>query len=115
MRLIFLHSFPEFLIFAYALFGTISVLGYGPQIWTLARSTGRSMSTPITTWLLWSCEAIIAFLYALVVLKDPLTSLFFGLDSLCSVTIVGLTIWNRFYRFPPEKQYDFAHEKTASQ
>jgi hypothetical protein len=99
MKLLLLYGFQDYLIIAYSLFGVISAIGYGPQIWTLIKSTGRSMSTPITTWLLWSVEAIVTTLYAIFILQDMITIAIVSVDLLAAISICGLTIYNRHYRF----------------
>lgn len=103
MKLLLLYSFEDYLIIAYSFMAAIAAFGYGPQIWTLIRSTGHSMSTPISTWLLWTTEAFVSFLYAIIILQDTITILVFGVDFLAALLIISLTIYNRYYRFgaPP--------------
>tara|TARA_R110002124_G_scaffold149220_1_gene315228 strand:- start:393258 stop:393614 length:357 start_codon:yes stop_codon:yes gene_type:complete len=102
MKFLLLYSLQDYLIIAYGFMAAIAAFGYGPQIWTLIKSTGRSMSTPISTWVLWSAEAVISFSYAAIVLQDLITSLVFGFDALAALTICGLTVYNRHYRFAPK-------------
>jgi hypothetical protein len=101
MKFLLLYSFQDYLIIAYGFMAAIAAFGYGPQIWTLIKSTGHSMSTPISTWVLWSVEAVISLSYAVFVLQDLITSLVFGFDALAALTICGLTIHNRHFRFGP--------------
>lgn len=101
MKFLFLYSFEGYLTILYSFMAAIAAFGYGPQIWTLIRSTGHSISTPISTWLIWASEAGVSFTYACVNLKDPITMLVFGIDFLAAATILGLTIYNRFYRYGP--------------
>ena len=70
MKVLLLHSFQDYLILAYSFMAAIAAFGYGPQIYTLIKSTGHSISTPITTWLLWTAEASVSFTYAIIVLRD---------------------------------------------
>jgi hypothetical protein len=104
MKVLLLHSFQDYLILAYSFMAAIAAFGYGPQIYTLIKSTGHSISTPITTWLLWTAEASVSLTYAIIVLRDPVTMLVFGVDFLAAFSIVALTIYNRYYRFgaPPK-------------
>ncbi|MDD9911921.1 MAG: hypothetical protein OXR68_00985 [Alphaproteobacteria bacterium] len=99
MKLLILMNFENYLLAAYAIMGTISMFGYIPQIWTLVRSTGRSMSTPISTWSLWTVDALVSFLYAIFILKNIPTITLVGLDLCAALLITGLTIYNRFFRF----------------
>ncbi len=99
MKLLILFSFEEYLLAAYALVGMVSAVGYGPQIWTLIVSTGRSKGTPISTWSLWAIEACVTFAYAIFILKNTATIILVGVDLLAAVIITILTIYNRFYRF----------------
>jgi hypothetical protein len=103
MKVLLLHSFQDYLIIAYSFMAAIAAFGYGPQIYTLIKSTGHSVSTPITTWLLWTAEACVSFTYAVIVLRDPVTMFVFGVDLVASFSIVSLTVYNRYYRFgsPP--------------
>jgi hypothetical protein len=101
MQFFLLHSMQDYLIIAYTFMGAVAAFGYGPQIWTLIKSTGHSMSTPISTWTLWSAQAIVAFAYAAIVLQDLIASLVFGVDMIAAMAICALTIHNRHYRFGP--------------
>lgn len=114
MKVLLLHSFQDYLILAYSFMAAIAAFGYGPQIYTLIKSTGHSISTPITTWLLWTAEASVSLTYAIVVLRDPVTTLVFGVDFLAAFSIVALTIYNRYYRFGvPPKAAQTIKVKTA--
>jgi|TARA_R110002126_G_scaffold13118_7_gene57148 hypothetical protein len=101
MKILLLHSFQDYLIIAYSFMAAIAAFGYGPQIYTLIKSTGHSISTPISTWLLWTAEACVSFTYAVIILRDPVTMFVFGVDFLASLIIVSLTVYNRSYRFGP--------------
>ena len=99
MRLLILLTMDDYITLAYSIMGVISCLGYAPQIWTLVVSKGRSLGTPISTWSLWGVEAIASLLYAVRLLKDPIVITFATIDVLAAFIIVGLTIYNRYYRY----------------
>lgn len=101
MPLFTLIGFEDYILAAYAIMGTISALGYIPQIWTLMKSTGRSMSTPISAWTLWTMEAFATFLYAVFILKDSPAMILVGINFLSALVITLLIIYNRYYRFKP--------------
>jgi hypothetical protein len=104
-----MYTFEDFLIVAYSFVALLAIIGYGPQIYLLWKSNGRSKSTPISTWLLWTFEAGVAFLYAIFILKDLLTICVFSIDLVAASAILGLTIYNRHYRFSgPQKQEESA-------
>lgn len=87
------------IITAYTVMGLISLLGYIPQIHTLIISTGLSKGVSIKTWTIWSLNQFTASIYAMTILHDPRVILIFGLSFLGNITILTLTIYNRYFRF----------------
>lgn len=114
MKILLFYSFQDYLAIAYSFMAAIAAFGYGPQIWTLIRSTGHSMSTPISTWLLWTTEASVSLTYAIVKLKDPVTIMVFAVDFLAAFSIVSLTIYNRYYRFGPPPAFSKQKQESAA-
>jgi len=89
----------EIISFAYTIMGLVSIIGYIPQIHTLAISTGLSKGVSIRTWIIWSLNQFTASTYAVTILHDPRVIMIFGLSFLGNIIILSLTIYNRYFRF----------------
>ena len=83
----------------FALTGFVSIVGYLPQLYTLLRSTGRSIAVSIHTWIIWTADSVIALLYGIFELQDTLYIAIVTFDVFGSGGILALTIYNRFFRF----------------
>ena len=85
------------------LFSTIVVVNtaaFVPQIYTLITATGRSMAVSIPSYLIWSYCACVAMLYGAFVLHDIMMTLANVFSKIGNLTVVALTVYNRYYRFP---------------
>ncbi|OQW53775.1 MAG: hypothetical protein A4S14_15565 [Proteobacteria bacterium SG_bin9] len=93
-------SFTTILTYLLGLNGVISICAYTPQIYKLITSTGRSEAVSIMSWLLWLWTGTVALCYAIFVLKDIPLIIVDTIGFIGVVAVLGLTIWNRYYRFP---------------
>ncbi len=99
-----MEGFIYFISITYAIVGAISIIGFWPQIKALLVSKTRSFSVSIKTWALWTFEAFIGLLYGMFILQDLLFLAIIAFDVLGSAVILGLTIYNRYFRFNNKTQ-----------
>jgi hypothetical protein len=81
------------IIFLYACAPIISTCGYLPQVVKIIRSTPAELKgISIRAWMLWLTNSIIAFLYGLVHLHDPLFLVVTGIGLFWVGLVLGLTV-----------------------
>ena len=89
----------EIIPLLYQLVAIISAIGYLPQIYNLIISTGKSLAISLTTWFIWLSSWLISLTYGILYIEDWRFILVASINVLGHVLIIGLTIYNRFYRF----------------
>ena len=83
---------------AYAAFGVIGALAFLPQLLVLYKDKTRSENISLSTWLMWSSQAIVFFLYALIVVqKTTMVLVTLSIAILCTACTLML-LYNRFGR-----------------
>lgn len=92
-----MESFAELL---YPLVSIISLSAFLPQIKTLLAATGPSRDIALSSWYLWTFASIVSLLYGVFKLQDMMFTVTTVLAVVMNVTIVGLVIYNRHFRFP---------------
>lgn len=108
---------------AYTAMGLVGIAAYAPQFFSMWRSREAALHAPLLTWLLWTVQTSVAFLYALLVNHDHLFIILTFLGM--SVTIACLTVllWQRYRRVataqivpftPPTPVNPQAPEKRAA-
>jgi hypothetical protein len=56
----------------YGAMGLVALAGYGPQVRALWTQPDLCEKTPLVTWILWSCQTVVFFLYAVIANGDPM-------------------------------------------
>jgi hypothetical protein len=77
------------LIFLYACTGIVSTIGYFPTVKDLLR---KKKSANIPSYIVWTLTGLIAFLYALFVVKNLLLEIVTGLSFLSCFVILLLAL-----------------------
>ena len=85
----------EIIIFLYSCTGIIALCGYIPQALRLYNNPLYSSGLSLQTWFIWGFCAIIALLYGLTVLKDPLFTSVAIIAALGHTVIITLIIRGR--------------------
>jgi hypothetical protein len=75
----------ELLIFAYASTAIIAVIGYWPTIRDLYR---KKPSANVSSYIIWTLDTGIVFLYSLFVVTDLLFRIVSGFNFVCCVIIL---------------------------
>jgi|TARA_A100001015_G_C14498484_1_gene522051 hypothetical protein len=89
----------ESLVFIYGISSAVAIAAYLPQIWKLITATGHSHAFSINAWALWCATSAVSFLYAAIIVGDPMllavTAAYFGGNSI----MLALIVYNRYIRF----------------
>lgn len=80
----------KILMIAYAATGIVATIGYLPTIKDLLLH--KKMSANIHSYIIWTSCATIVFLYSLFILPDLLFKIVSGLNFVCCLTILVLTL-----------------------
>ena len=83
----------------YPLVAIVSLLGYLPQIMALVRAKTSDDKISLQSWCTWVFTYCISMGYGIFHLKDPLfiANTVFGLSAI--LTVIGLVVYNRHFRF----------------
>lgn len=79
----------------YAFCGAAGFFGYLPQIWRLWKDDTKAASTSLTTWGWWCFASTVAFVYALIVNKDPAFILVACSNFVGCAAVFGLAVHRR--------------------
>ncbi|MFZ2587918.1 MAG: hypothetical protein WAZ18_07375, partial [Alphaproteobacteria bacterium] len=94
-----LETFHAILTFLFTGNAIISIFAYIPQIATLIQATGRSESVSISSWFLWFYTGMVGTFYSIFVLHDTPAIVVNIVSDVGIVTVLSLTIYNRYFRF----------------
>lgn len=92
---IFFTSLP----YLYQSVAVIGAIGYLPQIYTLAKAQDDCHDISLATWFIWISTWIISFLYGVFFLNDWRFLMIAGVNITGHIVVIGLTVYNRFYKF----------------
>lgn len=85
----------EFAITIFSISNCLRVIAYVPQILRVMRDREGATAVSCMTWLLFSLSHLSTVLYALLVISDWRMAVIFFANLLCSLTILGLTLYKR--------------------
>ena len=74
---------------------SVRVFAYLPQITSIARDRHGASAVSLTTWGMFTVSHLSTMAYGLLVVADPRMAAIFGVNALCSVAIVALTLHKR--------------------
>lgn len=74
---------------------TLRVFAYLPQIVKISRDTQGANAISYTTWALFGLSHLSTMAYAIWVVNDWRMAAVFAANTLCCITILGLTAWKR--------------------
>jgi uncharacterized protein with PQ loop repeat len=74
---------------------TLRVFAYLPQIVKISRDTHGADAISYTTWALFGLSHLSTMAYAIWVVSDWRMAAVFAANTLCCITILGLTAWKR--------------------
>lgn len=95
----------EILTAAYPLMGLVAMLAYGPQLKRFLTSTEACRHAPLSTWVLWTAQCFVFFLYALVVNGDRLFVFTqTGFFVVCGACLVALLYGRHGKRALPDRR-----------
>ena len=83
----------------YPLAGIAFIIGYIPQILTLMRAKSPPENISITSWVIWLVGSVLSLGYVHFHLSDFMMVATTLLTLSLSLTVLGLTIYNKSYRF----------------
>src|SRR5436190_1607490 len=92
-----MFDFVHILMVAYAIMGVVAIAGYVPQMLAFKRNPRLCQEAPMATWILWSVQTMVYFLYALVVNGDILFILACGFGMVATMLCLGFQLYGRFY------------------
>lgn len=88
--------FEQIIVFLYALAPIFSSLGYLPQIRKVLRAAPHEVrGISIQAWLLWFCNALVAVLYGVLRIHDPLFITVSSVSALWCALLISLTLWKQ--------------------
>jgi len=85
----------EIAIAIFAVSNSVRVVAYVPQIVRVARDRDGAAAVSCLTWLLFAVSHLSTVAYAVVVIDDWGMATIFGVNMLCCLFIIGLTIYKR--------------------
>lgn len=85
----------DVLMAAYAAFGFVGVAAFVPQLISLLRDTTRSENISVTTWLMWSAQVSVFFLYALFMVGDLVMVAIYACSMVVCNACTAALLWNR--------------------
>lgn len=85
----------DVLTFLYALVPIVGAVGWAPQIYRLARNPSLRPGMSLATWGVWALTGTVGLLYGLIVLKDPLVTFFYLVNTAGQVTIFTFAVLGR--------------------
>ena len=88
-------STVEIAVAIFAVSNCVRVVAYVPQIVRLARDREGAAAISCLTWVLFAVSNLSTVAYAVVVVDDWRMAAIFGVNMLCCLFIVGLTVYKR--------------------
>ncbi|MGY5450171.1 hypothetical protein ACVFI8_04420 [Agarivorans sp. MS3-6] len=80
----------------------VSILSFSPQIIRLMRTKGPAKDISFLSWIMFQCNAILAWSYTVFIVGDPLLSVTTSLVLIANLTMVSVLIYKRMkYREAP--------------
>jgi uncharacterized protein with PQ loop repeat len=83
----------------YPLVAVLALCGYIPQVIKLLRAKSRHDGMAIQSWLTWILNSTISLGYGIFHLKDALFITTVSITLISMITVVGLLVYNRYFRF----------------
>ncbi len=80
---------------AFTAFGALRIFSYLPQILRIAADKNGASAISYTTWLLWTGSNATTAAYAIVNLDDAYLAAVSGINTVCCVVVIGLTMAKR--------------------
>ena len=87
------------LTFMYSMVGVVGCIGFMPQIYKLIKATEHSDNMALSTWMVWSVTGAITVAYAFSVVQDSLFTAVAAINCLCTMMILSLGFYNKYFRF----------------
>jgi Na+/alanine symporter len=81
--------------YLFAFFNTLRIVSYVPQIYRVARDTRGASCISYLTWMLWTAANASTSFYAFANLGDLMLGLVHLLNTVCCLTVIGLTLFKR--------------------
>lgn len=88
-------SAVEIAVAIFAVSNSVRVVAYVPQIVRLARDREGAAAISCLTWVMFAVSNLSTVAYAVVVLDDWRMAAIFGVNMLCCLLIIGLTVYKR--------------------
>lgn len=88
-------NLPHVLTIAYGAMGAVALFGYLPQFIAFYKNPRLCAETPLTSWILWSCQTVVFHLYALVVNGDVMFIINTGAFMLATLACLGMQLHGR--------------------
>jgi hypothetical protein len=81
--------------YLFAIFNTLRIVSYLPQIYRVARDTRGASCISYLTWMLWTAANASTSFYAFANLGDLMLGLVHLLNTVCCLIVIGLTLSKR--------------------
>jgi hypothetical protein len=81
--------------YLFTFFNSLRIVSYLPQIYRVARDTQGASCISYMTWMLWTAANASTSLYAFANLGDLMLGLVTLLNTVCCLTVIGLTLFKR--------------------
>ncbi|MDP7141687.1 MAG: hypothetical protein QF692_02015 [Alphaproteobacteria bacterium] len=85
----------EFFTYIYPVVPLVGLIGFLPQMITLLKLSDVPKSISLMTWYIWTATWAISFGYAVFALQDGLFALTSGMNLVCHVLIISVTLYKR--------------------
>ncbi|GDY24774.1 hypothetical protein AHAT_06640 [Agarivorans sp. Toyoura001] len=85
----------QFIQFLYPFSWLISILSFSPQIIRLMRIKGPAKDISFMSWIMFQCNAVLAWTYTVFVVGDPLLSVTTSLVLAANLTMVSVLVYKR--------------------
>ncbi|WP_221076378.1 hypothetical protein [Agarivorans aestuarii] len=85
----------QFIQFLYPFSWIISILSFSPQIIRLMRIKGPAKDISFLSWIMFQCNAVLAWSYTVFVVGDPLLSVTTTLVLAANITMVMVLVYKR--------------------
>ena len=82
-------------LLAFTATNSVRVFAYLPQITSVARDRNGASAVSLSTWAMFTVSHLSTMAYGLLVVSDAKMAAIFGVNALCSVVIVALTLHKR--------------------